>query len=310
MIRKAFFAVLVVLVFSVMPAQALDLDPIPEGADIVLIVNNHSKLPLHEVVNAAPIPAMAREKMNEFFSAASFNPFRDIARVQLMVKKGETKRDDNAVAVLTGSFNQSKIQGFIKDKLGQGIDEENVNGLTMFKAKDGKVGLCIIDGAKAAIGTPPALKAYLEARGGSALSQEYEDLKKMLHEKPYAALMIGGKEFLKKEMEKNRERRQARLERKARKNPVGKMLEEYLSEGVQPTGVFAQLLESRVEAKIFYDRNGNKNSLNAMIEVIDPKITIEKLFGEILKVVPEIPAPENKPEKPVEQEKKGGTSRW
>jgi len=227
MIRKAFFAVLVVLVFSVMPAQALDLDPIPEGADIVLIVNNHSKLPLHEVVNAAPIPAMAREKMNEFFSAASFNPFRDIARVQLMVKKGETKRDDNAVAVLTGSFNQSQIQGFIKDKLGQGIDEENVNGLTMFKAKDGKVGLCIIDGAKAAIGTPPALKAYLEARGGTAISQEYDELKKMLHEKPYAALMIGGKEFLKKEMEKNRERRKARLERKARKNPVGKMLEEY-----------------------------------------------------------------------------------
>lgn len=297
MIRKFFLALLMLFVLSTLPVQALELEPIPEGADIVVVIDNHSGLPLHNILAAAPIPEMAREKMNEFFSATSFNPLKDIRRVQLMVKKGASKKEDNAVAVLSGSFNPAKLQEFIRSKLGQGVDEEKSGDLTIFTAKDGKVALCLIDGSKAAIGTPPALKVFLDARSGSGLSQEYAELKKLLHEKPYAALMIGGKEFLKKEMAKNREKRKARLERRADRNPVGKMLEEYLTEGVEPVGVFAQLLDNRIEAKIFYDRNGNKNSLNAMVEIIDPKITIDKLFGEILKALPEMPAPEAKPEK-------------
>lgn len=297
MIRKFFMALTLLFVLSSLPVLALELEPIPEGADIVLVINNHSGLPLHNILAAAPIPEMAREKMNEFFSATSFNPFRDISRVQLMVKKGASKKEDNAVAVLSGSFNPAKLQDFIRNKLGQGVDEEKSGDMTIFTAKDGKVALCLIDSSKAAFGTPPALKVFLDARSGSGLSQEYTELKKLLHEKPYAALMIGGKEFLKKEMAKNRERRKARLERKAHGNPVGKILEEYLTEGVEPVGVFAQLLDSRIEAKIFYDRNGSKNSLNAMVDIIDPKITIDKLFNEILKAIPAIPTPEAKPEK-------------
>lgn len=293
MIRKILSVGLLFFVLSFAPAFAIDLDPIPTGADIVLFVNNHSGLPLGNLLTAAPVPPMVREKIDEFFAATSFNPLKDVSRVQLMVKKGATKREDNAAFVLTGSFNRDKIVGFIKDKAGQGIEEEKLGDLTLYKSKDGKGGVCFLDNSKVVLGTLAAVKVFLDARAGTDVSKEYDELKPLLGDKAYAALMIGGKQFLKNEMAKNHEKRQARMERVGRpQNPIGKWLETYLTEGVEPQGIFAQLLENRIEAKVLYSRGEGKNNvIQGSVEIIDPKVTIEKMFGELLKILPELPVP-------------------
>lgn len=309
MIRKFLLTALFIFVLSLLPAMAIDLEPIPNGADIVILVNNHSGLPLGDVLTAAPIPPMLKGKLDEFFTATSFNPLKDVSRVQLMVKKGATKRDDNAVAVLSGTFNKAKIMDFIKGKFGQGIEEENLGNLTLYSSKDGKGGLCFLDNSKVALGTLAAVKVFLEAKAGTDISKNFDSLKDLLTDKTYAAVMVGGKEFLQKEMQKSSEKREARREKRQRpQNPIGKMLESYLTEGVAPQGIFVQLLESKLEAKVFYDRSGSKsNFIHASIEIGDPKITVEKLFAELLKVLPELPAPEKKRKK---TEKKNSDSKW
>ncbi len=311
MFRKFFYTVLVFVALSLVPAQAVDLEPIPAGADLVVFVNNHSGLPLGDLLKAAPIPPMAREKMDEFFAATAFNPLKDISRAQLMLKKGATKSEDHASIVLTGTFSKDKIMGFIKEKIGQAaFDEENIGNLTVYKSKDEKGGLCFIDATRVAFGTLPALRAYFDAREGKEISAEYSDLKPLVHDKAYAAVMIGGREFLKQEMDKNQGRRMDRMEKMGRgPNPVAKWLSEYLSEGVEPKGVFIQLLDSKVEAKLMYGRGDAKNnSIQASVEVVDPKIAISKMFGELIKVLPQMPVPE--PGKRGPAEKKPAQNRW
>ncbi|OGK10653.1 MAG: hypothetical protein A2W80_01825 [Candidatus Riflebacteria bacterium GWC2_50_8] len=309
MTRKILSIALLFVALSFVPAFAVELEPIPAGANVVVFVNNHSGLPLGDLLKSAPIPPMAREKLDEFFAATAFNPLKDITRAQLMVKKGATKREDNAVVVLSGSFNKDKITGFIKKAIGEGIAEEKVGDLTLFQSKDGKGGLCFIDSTKVALGTLAAVRVYIDARTGSDLSKDYDELKKLLSDKAYAAVMVGGPDFLSGEMDKNRERRKARQEKMPRgPNPVGKWLEEYLAEGVEPQGVFAQLLDSKIEARFFYSRGESKNNvIQASVEVIDPKLTIEKMFGEFLKILPELPAPEPKKKDP---EKAPGPNKW
>ncbi|EKD83149.1 MAG: hypothetical protein ACD_39C00857G0001 [uncultured bacterium] len=309
MTRKFLFAGLLFFVLSCLPAFAAELEPIPAGANIVVFVNNHAGLPLGDLLKTAPMPPMARQKLDEFFAATAFNPLKDITRAQLMVKKGATKREDNGVVVLSGSFNKDKIMGFIKNTLGQGLDEEKVGALTVYKSKDEKGGLCFIDDSRVALGTLAAVKVYVDARAGNDISKDFDELKALLSDKAYAAVMVGGREFLSEEMEKGREKRQARQERMPRgPNPVGKWLETYLSEGVEPQGVFAQLLDSKIEARFFYSRGDNKtNVIQASVEVIDPKLTIEKMFGEFLKILPELPAPEPKEKK---EEKAPSPNKW
>lgn len=307
MTKKILLSVFLFFVVLLMPAMAVELDPIPAGADIVVFVNNHSGLPLGDMLKAAPIPQMARQKLDEFINATSFNPFKDISRIQAMIKKGATKHEDNAVVILSGSFNKDKIMGFIKNMIGKEIAEEKNGNMTLYKSNNGKGGLCFIDNSKVAIGTLPSLNVFIEAMAGKEVSKEYDDFKQLLNDKTYAAVMVGGKEFLKKSMEKNHERRQAHLERMQRaSNPVAKWLESYLSEGVEPQGVFAQLMNSKIEAKVLYNRAESKNNvIQCSFEIIDPKITIEKMFGEFLQVVSELPAPA-----PKEKAPPANTGRW
>lgn len=295
---------LLLCLFASGPILALDLEPIPAGADLVLFVNNHSALPLGSLLDAAPLPPPVREKVNEFFAATGFNPLKDITRMQIMVKKGATKPEDHAGIVLTGSFNKDKILGFITSKIGQGVEEEKVGDQTLLKSKDGKGGLCFLDASHVVLGTLPAVRTFIEAKAGTNLSQDFESLKSLVSDKAYVALMIGGKEFLQKEMGKNRERRKERLERLHRgPNQIGNWLETYFSEGVEPQGVFAQILDSKAEVKLFYARGESKgNTIQGSVEINDPKLTIETLYKEFLKVVPTMtpPAPrergEGKPE--------------
>jgi hypothetical protein len=309
MTRKMLCVALLFVVLSLLPALAVELEPIPVGANFVVFVNNHAGLPLGDLLKSAPIPPMAREKLDEFFAATAFNPLKDIIRAQVMVKRGTTRREDNAVIVLSGSFDKDKITGFIKKTLGEGLGEEKVGGFTLYQSKDGKGGLCFIDNAKVAFGTLAAVRVYLDARTGSDLSKDYDELKGYLNDKAYAAIMVGGKDYLSGEMNKNRARRQARQEKMPRgPHPVGKWLENYLSEGVEPHGVFAQLLDSKIEAIFLYSRGENKkNSIQASVEVIDPKLTIEKMFSEFLQILPELPAPEPKKKAP---EKAPTPNKW
>ncbi len=293
----------------VSPTWSAELEPIPAGADIVVFINNHSALPLGDLLKSAPLPPMARQRIDEFMAATAFNPLKDISRIQAMVKKGATKREDNAVAVLSGSFNRDKIIGFIKEKTGREIAEEKNGDLTIFKASDGKAGLCFIDDSKVAFGTLAALTVYLDARNGKDASTEYEGFKQMLNDKAYAAVMVGGREFLKNEMEKGRQRRQERMEKFHRMpNPVAKWLDAYVSDGVEPQGIFAQVLNNRAEIKLLYNRGEvTGNNVQASIEINDPKLTIDKMFGELLTVIAELPAPQPKEDKPAPEQNKG---RW
>lgn len=311
MLRKILYTVLAIAFLSSVPVQAVDLEPIPAGADLVVFVNNHSELALGDLLKAAPIPPVAREKIDEFFAATAFNPLKDISRVQLMLKKGATKREDHASIVLTGSFNQEKIMGFIKDKIGSEVfNEESVGRLTIHKSKDEKGGLCFIDASRVAFGTLPALRAYIDALDGKEISNEFNELKPQLNDKAYAAVMIGGREFLKKEMDKNKNRRLERMEKMGRgPNPVAEWLSEYVTEGVEPQGVFIQLLDSKLEAKLVYSRgDARNNSVQAMVEITDPKIAISKMFGEFVKILPQLPAPEH--QKKPRAEKAPAQNRW
>lgn len=302
MIRFVRLVGLLLLLLAAGPVLAVELEPIPVGADLVLFVNNHSGLPLGNLLDVAPVPAPVREKINEFFAATSFNPLKDISRVQVMVKKGATKPEDNVVIVLAGTFNRDKILDFLKSKVGQGIEEEKSGDLTLLKSKDGKGGLCFLDNTHVAFGTLAAVNVFIEAKSGTNLSTEFDGLKSLVGEKAYVALMVGGKGFLKKEMEKNHEKRKARREMMQRApNPVGSWLEGYLTEGVNPQGVFAQILDNRIEGKILYGRGDSQgNSIQGSLEINDPKITISTLFAEFLKVLPTLPAPAepSKPEAP------------
>ncbi|MEW6708755.1 MAG: hypothetical protein AB1403_02945 [Candidatus Riflebacteria bacterium] len=308
MTRKSVFIAMVLVALSFVPGFAAELEPIPSGANVVLLVNNHAGLPLGDLLNAVPLPPPAKQKLDEFFSATSFNPLEDVVKVQVMVKKGETKREDNAVIVLSGKFNQEKIVGFIKEKIGQAIDEEKMGNLTVYRSKDGKGGLCFIDGGKVAFGTLPAVKVFLEARDGKELSSDFDELKPILSDKAFVAVMVGGSEFMKKEMEKNREKRLARLEKLQRpQNPVARIMEEYITEGVEPTGFIAQLQSSRIEVKLSYRRGQQNNQVQASVEIADPKLTIEKLYGELVKALAEAPKPGFQPKA---EEKAPSTGRW
>lgn len=295
--RKFWVIALLFLAVSFVPAFAANLEPIPEGADIVVFVNNHANLPLGNLLSAGPLPPPVKQKIEEFFAATSFNPLKDITRVQLMVKKGASKREDNAVFVLSGTFNKDKIMAFIKDKLGQAVDEEKYGTATLYKAKDEKGGLCFLDNSKVALGTLPAVKTFIDAAAGKDLSDDYTALTPLVGEKAYAVLMIGGKEMLAKEMAKNAEKRAARREKMNRPaHPVAQWLENYLTEGTEPQGIFAQLLDNKFEVKVFYNRGDVKNNTaQASVEINDPKLTISKMFGELLTVLAELPAHEPKP---------------
>lgn len=294
MTRKIMLACVLFALVSGFPALALELEPIPAGANIVAFVNNHAGLPLGDLLTSAPIPDMAKQKLNEFMTATSFNPLKDIAKIQAMVKKGATKREDNAVIVLSGSFNKDKIMGFIKEKIGKEISKEKLGEYSVFKSPDGKGGLCFVDSGRVAFGTFAALSVYLEARGGKEISKDFDELLKNFDDKAYAGLMVGGAEYLKGEMTKRNERRQARMEKLGRgPNPVAAWLENYLSEGVEPQGVFAQVQNNRVEGKIFYNRADSKGLfVHAAVELNDPKLTIEKMFGEFVKALGTLPTPE------------------
>lgn len=309
MIRNLIVSCLLCSILFVMPAWSAELEPIPVGADIVVFVNNHSALPLGDLLKTAPLPPMARQKIDEFMTATAFNPLKDISRIQAMIKKGATKRDDNAVVVLSGTFNRDKIMSFIKEKTGKEIAEEKAGDMTIFRSNDGKAGLCFIDETKVAFGTLAALTVYLDARSGKEVSTEYDGFKQMLNDKAYAAVMVGGREFLKNEMEKGRQRRQERMEKFNRMpNPVAKWLDTYVSEGVEPQGIFAQVLNNRAEIKLLYNRGEvSGNNVQASIEINDPKLTIDKMFGELLKVIAELPAPQPKEDKPAPVQNKG---RW
>jgi len=296
MSKKILLSGLLLFVLFLNPAMAVELEPIPSGADIVLLVNNHSNLPLGELLKAAPLPPVARQKIDEFMTATSFNPLKDVSRVQAMIKKGATRREDNAVMVLSGSFNREKIMGFIKEKLTKEIAEEKSGELTIYKSNDEKGGLCFVDNSKVAFGNLAALKVYLEALAGKEVSKDFDEFKALLGEQVYAAVMVGGKEYLKKEMGKHQERHRARMEKRGN-NPVVKWLDAYLSDGVEPQGLFVQLLNNKIEARIIYNRAETKNNVvKGSFEINDPKITIEKMFGEFLKVISDLPAP-----KPVEK---------
>ena len=273
---------------AVMPVFALDLEPIPAGADIVLLVNNHSALPLGTLLDVAPVPPPVRQKINEFLSATGFNPLKDVTRVQVMVKKGPSKPEDHAAIVLTGSFNKEKILQFLSTAAGPAIVEEKLGDLTLMKSKDGKGGLCFLDASHIVLGTLPAVKTFIEAKGGSNLSTDYDSLRTLVSDKAYVALMVGGKEVLKNEFAKNQERRQKRQETHGRRSDPGRdWFESYVLDTVEPTGIFAQILDNKAEVKVFYARGGtNTNSLQASLDIHDPVLTIEAVFQAFLKVLP------------------------
>ncbi len=300
MIKKILLSGLLISGLFLAPAMAVEMEPIPAGADIVVYVNNHSNLPLGDLLTVAPLPPMAKQKIDEFMAATSFNPFKDISRFQAMIKKGVRRSEDKAVMVFSGSFNKDKILGFIKEKLGKEFAEEKLGELTLYKSNDEKGGLCFINNSKVALGSMEALKVFLEALNGKEVSSDYDELKKLVDDKAYAAVMVGGKEFLKNEVEKSRERRQARMEKMPRgPNPVAKWLDAYLSDGTEAQGIFGQLLNNKVEGKIIYSRGETRNNfIQGSFEVNDPKISIEKMFAEFLKVVAELPAPAPKEQAP------------
>jgi len=283
------------------PAYTLDLDPIPDGADIVVLFNNHSGLPFGDIINAIPLPLPVKEKIDEFINETGFNPLKDIFKIQIVVKKGETKADDLAAAVLTGSFNKEKIMNFLTQKLNVPFDEEKVGDLILIKSKDGKGGLAFIDQSKVVLGHPDAVKVALEARLGSYVSKEFDSLKAMVSDKAYFAALVGGKELLKKEIEKKRKHQTKRMEGpRPGVNPVGLWFEQYIFDGIEPLGVFLQVLDNKIEGKMLYARGENKNNvIQGSLEISDPKLSIENIFKELVKALPQlIKAPPSKPEGP------------
>jgi len=283
---------------------AVDLEPIPAGADLVVFVNNHSSLPLNTLLDVAPVPPPVRQKIDEFLAATEFNPLKNITRLQIMVKKGATKAEDHAAIVLSGTFNSEKILTFLNKAAGSAIEEEKIGALTLMKSKDGKGGLCFLDDTRAVLGTLPAVRTFIEAKGGANLSQDFDALKPLVSDKAYVALMVAGKEVLQKEFAKNQERRQKRNERRGRGSDKGReWFESYVFDGVQPSGVFAQVLDSKAEVKVLYARSGTAtNSIQASVEINDPLLTIEAMFSAFVKVAPTLmpSGPNDKGETPQE----------
>jgi len=285
---------LLILVFAG-AGFAVQFDPIPEGINIVVLVKNHSNLPLASLLEKAPLPKEAKDKIDALINETAFNPLRDVAQVQVMVKKAEERRNDEVVIVLTGKFDKEKIPAFLK-KINLPIDETKIGEQPYWVSKDGKGGLVIFDSEKAALGKPEAVKGFIETRAGKAPSAAFDSLKSMTNEKAYVTLLVGGAEFLKNEMAKNKEKRERR--RKANddmphaRNQVRTWLEDYLTGDVAPQGLFANILDDKIEAKLLYDRGESKgNFAHLLIEISDPKIKIDAIFQEFLKILPELKPP-------------------
>lgn len=268
-------------------AFAINLDPIPAETNIVFVINNHSGLQLVKILEVAPIPAQARSKIDEAISATGFNPFRDITRIQGMVQKGETKPDDKGVVLLSGSFDEAKIVSFLEKAKGGKITKEKIGNLECYMAPNGKGAVCFLGADKVAIGSPEKLKAVIEG-GPNAANPDFDFANGLLNEKAYVTLLVGDKAFLKAAMDKKRERRKKRAEGKGRNKAVNEWAESYLSDGVEPVGAWAQLVETGIEFKLLYLRDGNQNSITGGLEINDPKIGIKVLFDEFLKAVPGI----------------------
>jgi len=90
-------------------------------------------------------------------------------------------------------------------------------------------------------------------------------------------------------MDNHRERRRKKLEATGAPHPVAQWLEKFLLDGSAPQSFFMEILDTKVEGRINYQRGEDKTpSVHFLLDVSDPKITIANLVKELLAALPEL----------------------
>jgi len=273
--RIRFLAVLFFLaVACVGPAFGLSLAPIPDGFNIVIVLHNHSGLPIADFTDKIPFPPPVKEKIDEFLSGTGFHPLRDITRIQIMAKKtrpGKGKPDEGLV-VITCKFPKAKIAEFIKSK-GIPLQESKLGSFDFWSGPKG--GICFLSDSKIAVGPESTLQKFIEALEGKNLSKDFDSIGNSINDKAYFTLLVGNKEYLKAEIKRQGERREQRA---GEQKPLAKFFNAYLTEGTEPILLQVHVLDSQAEFKGTYTRDGKAFSFRALAECDDPKLALNNLL--------------------------------
>lgn len=284
--REVILALCTVLMFSV-SSFALQLDPVPDGFNIILVAHNHSNIPLAEFMDKLPIPPQAKEKVDEFLKETSFHPLKDISRIQLMLKKTEAgkKRPESAVAVFTGNFPKEKITAYLTSKK-LPLQQSKLEEFELWKGER-PGGLCFLSDAKVIAGDDAGLKAYVDAHKGKNLSDDFALIGNSIDDKAYVTLLVGNTDYLKAEMELRRKRMKEKSERK---RPLNNFLHGYIVGDVKPILFQAHLLDSCAEFQARYQRENKDYSVKGRIDFDDPKLALNnmvpEIFNEIARLAP------------------------
>lgn len=286
--RIALFLVGLSLITFAAGGPAFGLQLIPDGIDVVVAINNHSSLPLQDLISNNPmVPAQGKEIFQNFVKAVSFNPVTDISSIQLMVQIGNKA----GVVVATGKFDTEKLLAQLKLVGEKNLDSSKINELPAIVTKDGKAALCFPDATTVVAGTPDLVKAYLAAAADKKANAAYTPLLAKASDKAYFTILAAGDTLGKAIL--------AAIEAKAQKRQLPPAKEalrawchKFFLGDITGKSLFAQQLDDKFELWLTYDHAAAKDcTYHFLSETTDPNYRIDNAFREFLKALATVPAP-------------------
>lgn len=292
---KRILFVLVIVFVLFLSAPTVAMEPIPEGTQLAVFLNNFSQLPIAQLFEQNRfIPPQIRDGLSNFMKASGFNIFSDIFSVQIFVA-WEGKRPMGA-GILKGKFDVEKLGAWVKLILGENLENIPFLEQTILSDKKGKMfGICFIENSTIVIGFVPFVKKVLEARQSGASSPMFAEILPKLNEKAYLTLFFVGREQIAGLIDHTREKISRRAGSKKPEEFLKKIFFEAVVDGVSLNYILAQRLDDRGEFWINFDRGDKKNvGVHVLMETDDQRLFISSFLkimaDKLIQPAPEAPA--------------------
>ncbi|NLI76438.1 MAG: hypothetical protein GX442_08355 [Candidatus Riflebacteria bacterium] len=289
--RTAFLLAALFVLTLPFTSSALEGKTIPEGIDVVVILANHTNLPLQDLVDKNPlIPPPAKDMFSNFTKAVSFNPLTDISGIQAMLDI-----DGKAgLVVASGKFDVEKITAQVKLAGTDKVTPTQFGTVQGLVAKDGKAAMCLPDASTFVGGTPDLVGKYVEAAAARTPNEAYAPLLAKASDKAYVTVMAAGDSLGKLILEKFQEKANKR-ELPPQKAILRDWAQKYFLFEFTGKSLLAQQADNHFELWLTYDRPEAKDCVYHLLsENTDARFRIDTAFQEFIKVLSTLPAPEPK----------------
>ncbi len=303
-------ALSVALALFVLPAVwGLPVQTIPEGVDVVAIINNQFGTLIQEGINTCPmVPPPVKDQFNNMTKAFSFNPLTDLNSVQIMGNINEK----SVAIVAQGKFDCEKLMAQLKVMGEKEMTATKIGTLDAVQTKDGKAAICFVDAGTAIAGKPDLVKAYVEAAAAKKTNPAFASLLAKVNEKAYVVFMAVG-DALGKKLIAKMEQKQARRPVPPAQAAIRDAMMKHFFGDVTGKWLFAQQTDDKFEMYLVYDRPEKKDCTYHLVsENDDPKARIDASIKEFLKVIatlPALPAKDDGKNKPAPKDDEKGKSK-